>query len=134
MHFPDLSTVTPVASGAHVRAVGWLGGAPAYPRGRVDEAHLARLDAYASRWGESVDALGWPVAGGAHTCELCGRAQASGNFGVPAGDVLYVCPELIAHYVRAHGYRPPSQFLDALAAAPLPGGPEYLRAVARFPR
>jgi len=74
------------------------------------------------------------VAGCVHTFEICGNESAGGNFGVPAGEVLFVAPELIGHYVSIHGYLPPDGFLDALLTAPLPGTHEYTIAVREFPR
>ena len=51
--------------------------------------------------------------------------MASGTFGVPAGDKIYYCPEMIAHYVADHAYLPPPEFVQAIMACPLPGTPEY---------
>ncbi len=69
---------------------------------------------------------------GPHQCELCHSFMASGNIGVPTGDLLYVAPEMLAHYITAHRYAPPAEFVAALMASPLPGTPEYHDAVARF--
>jgi hypothetical protein len=66
---------------------------------------------------------------GVHTCELCGSFKAGGNLGVPGDGVLYVAPEMIAHYVSAHGYLPPDEFVQAVSVSPLPGTEEYERAV-----
>lgn len=33
---------------------------------------------------------------------------------------LYAAPNLIFHYVEAHDYLPPQEFMDALFAGPLP--------------
>jgi hypothetical protein len=112
--------------------VGWLGGGHAYTRGEAPPALVGRLQEYARRWGDSVEALGWPVAAGCHDCELCGAFATAGNFGVPAGELLYVCPEMIPHYVEAHDYLPPRAFVEAVLAAPLPGTPAYAAAVAPF--
>jgi hypothetical protein len=134
VYFPDLGTSTDIVAGPHVRAVGWLDADHRFPTGRVEAAVLARIQAFARAWGSSVKALGWPVAAGPHRCELCGGAMASGNFGVPGGDVLFVCPEMIAHYVADHGYLPPKEFLDAIMEADLPGTDSYRKAVAAYPR
>jgi hypothetical protein len=64
---------------------------------------------------------------GIHICELCesdGPAGAANLF-VPTGDRIFVCPELIVHYIIAHRYRPPDSFQDAVLRCPDPRGPEY---------
>jgi hypothetical protein len=115
-----------------VRAVGWLDAAHRFPTGRIDLEVLTRIQAFAKAWSASVEALGWPAAGGPHTCNLCGDARASGNFGVPCGDILFVCPEMIEHYIEDHAYLPPSDFLVAAMCADLPGTEAYARSVAAF--
>jgi hypothetical protein len=120
--------------GDHVRAIGWLSVAAPYTKGAVDAESLAQMEEYARRWGDSTNALGWPAAGGFHECEFCNASRASGNFGVPGNGLLYACPQMIAHYVRDHGYRPPLEFLEAIRTAPLPGTREYEQRVAPFVR
>jgi hypothetical protein len=132
--FPDLGTVTMIVSGEHVRAIGWLSHEHPFPVGNVPIEFLGRLQCFASTWGDSIDALDWPIFCGGHDCELCGGSWMSGNFGVPYGDLLFVAPEMIAHYVQAHHYRPPAQFITALMESPLPGTDEYRAAVAPFRR
>jgi hypothetical protein len=132
MHFVDMGTVTQISQGPHVRAVGWLDAAHPFPTGTVEPEVVARIRAFAKAWVASVKALGWPVAAGPHTCDFCGRVRASGNFGVPHGDILFVCPEMIAHYVEDHGYLPPSEFLVAVMAAEMPGTDAYASSVATF--
>lgn len=76
---------------------------------------------------------------GFHLCELCGPRSApedyepvempfeaarlgrvvlgSAEIRVPGADgVAYAAPDLIAHYVTAHGYRPPAEFVRAAVA------------------
>ena len=54
---------------------------------------------------------------GHHECEFCKGRKATGNGEIhvagPDG-VTYVAPEMIVHYVDAHDYLPPQQFLDAV--------------------
>jgi hypothetical protein len=130
--FPDLGTETQVAGGDFVQAVGWLYIEQPYPQGTVPPAFADRLRQFAGRWAESTQALGLPMSLGFHTCEFCGEARGYGNFGVPHGDVLFVAPEMIAHYVEAHRYAPPSEFIEAILKAPLPGTEEYRAAAERF--
>lgn len=131
-YFPDLGRRSQIASGEHIRAIGWLAAGRAYAQGAISADALVKLRAYATAWRASGAALNWPQAAGAHQCELCGNCWKAGNFGVPAGDILYSCPEMLAHYVEAHSYCPPPEFVQALLAAPLPGTVDYETAVAQF--
>jgi hypothetical protein len=131
-YFADLDTTTQISTGSHVRAIGWLSAERSYRTGPVSQVFIDRLRSFCHRWGESVRALGWPVFAGPHTCELCGDFRASGNFGVPAGAILFVAPEMVAHYVEKHGYLPPQEFVAAVLGAPEPGTVDYANAVAPF--
>jgi hypothetical protein len=119
-------------------AVGWLHPDHPFAVGTASPEFVARLAEFARHWGESVDVLNAGASGGFHECEFCtkewadrafGKDLGSGKFGVPAGDRMYYCPEMIAHYVTEHGYLPPSEFVAAVMACPVPGTEEY-RAVA----
>lgn len=132
--YPDLGTITMVDGGEHVRAVGWLSVKQQFSVGDMPRECLDRLHEFASRWRHSCRALGWPHFLGWHCCELCDGADGIGNFGVPNGDLLFVAPEMIGHYVEAHRYRPPAEFITALMESPLPGSDEYGIAVAPFRR
>jgi hypothetical protein len=113
-------------------AVGWLHPGHPYPQEDAAPDFLAKLKDYAARAGASARALHSGAAGGFHTCEFCGRAHGTTNFGVPAGERMYYSPEMIAHYVEQHRYAPPPEFVAALMASPLPGTREYVDAVAPF--
>ena len=131
-YYADLGTECDIARGPQIRAVGWLSDRNQYETGSLPSQLVERLRSYVSRCPESIEELCWPVAAGPHTCELCGSFGASLNFGLPSERVLFVCPEMILHYVEVHEYRPPEPFLRALEKAPLPGTPEYASAVAPF--
>jgi len=72
------------------------------------------------------------VAAGFHTCELCADFRRSGEIFVPSETVLYVAPVMIDHYVRAHRYLPPREFIDAVLAIPTPDSDEYRSLGAAF--
>src|SRR5262245_50585720 len=130
--YPDLGTTTMVDQGAHVRAVGWLAADRPFAVGVMSEAGRSRLRLFVEKSEDSVDALGWPIFLGVHRCELCHQFNAGGHFGVPLGDVLYVAPDMIIHYVEDHGYCPPQEFIDALTNSPEPDTDEYVVAVKPF--
>ncbi|HYE21353.1 MAG TPA: hypothetical protein VEA69_23100, partial [Tepidisphaeraceae bacterium] len=113
-------------------SVGWLHPDHPFPQADVAPEFLAKLKEYADRCPASAAALGLGAAGGYHTCEFCERAHGTANFGVPDGDRLFFSPEMIAHYVEAHRYAPPAEFVAAVMASPLPGTREYVDAVAPF--
>jgi hypothetical protein len=127
MHIPDLE----ILAGGWV-AVGWLH--PDYPfsKGEVPTDFVSRLRQFTSRWGDSVDALNWGVAAGIHTCEFCGKVHASGTFGVMTSRQVYYVPEMIGHYIEAHSYAPPAEFIAAVMACPIPGTLEYNRVADAF--
>ena len=132
--FPDLARESMVAKGEHVRTVGWLDSNQPYTRGTVPPEFVARLQEFVELANESSDALWFGVFGGVHTCEFCRQHHDSRNFGVPAGELLYVAPAMIGHYVEQHGYAPPAEFIAAVAASPLPSTEEYARLAEAFAR
>jgi hypothetical protein len=123
--FPDLCCSSLVAEGDHVRAVGWLHPDHAYKKGTVPAEFLARLKEFIRRPSLSGDDFHFPGFGGLHTCEFCGRAHGCGNLGVPSGGVLFIFPDMVVHYIEAHGYRPPEEFIAALLKSPLPDSEEF---------
>lgn len=131
-YFPDFGKETAVVSGPLIRAIGWLSAAQDFNVGSVPIEFSERLELICERWDEGVEALGWPVPGEAHTCELCGDFHAAGSVGVPGEGILFVAPEMVAHYVDDHGYLPPADFVEAVLASPIPGTDEYEQAVAPF--
>jgi hypothetical protein len=129
---PDLGTSTLIDEGDHVRAIGWLSATEPFTKGDVPPEFAQRLRLFCARSGASECELSWSFFMGWHDCEFCGRCMASGNLGVPAGDILFVAPEMVGHYVDVHHYRPPDVFIRAVLDSPVPGTPEYARAVAQF--
>jgi hypothetical protein len=72
------------------------------------------------------------VSAGLHPCDLCvyrPEKQGTKNLFVPGDQRVYVAPELILHYVNAHGYRPPQEFCEAAIACPAMRSAEYRRAL-----
>lgn len=121
-----------VTEGPHVRAIGWLSSDHEFPTGDVPRVVLERVREFCWRWQECLEPLSFGRFRGLHTGELCHHFKAHGNVGIPAGDLLYVFPEMLVHYIEAHRYAPPAEFVTALLASPLPGTSEYHDAVARF--
>ena len=110
--FPDMATACMIAYGDHVWAIGWLSDKHPFPTGETPPEFLPRLKELCRRWADGLEPLAWWWSSflGSHRRELCGRSTASGNIGVPAGDVLFAAPEMVAHYIEAHRYAPPAEF------------------------
>ena len=115
-------------------AVGWLDPAHEYPRGPVGygiRRKLARM--LRTAW--------VPLAYlGGHPCEFClhprdwrhddanaipGHPNSFRNLLTPGKGCVYASPELIAHYIAVHEYRPPEEFCEAVLACPLMGSVAY---------
>lgn len=113
MEIPDLSPklYTPeLHEGKRACSVGWLGSSvPA--TGRLEPDLLEALRHY-----RDVNYLSDGLLG-SHDCEICGAAEGYGEFVVEWDGVRYVLPELVLHYLEAHQYLPPAEFLAALAAS-----------------
>lgn len=108
-------------------AAGWLSGGEDYAQGEIRPEEKARLCALLPGcW----DPFG-PNYRGQHTCELCSEARGQRNLFVPADGLIFVAPELVRHYVDAHGYLPPRAFLDAVLACPDMGSASYLSELIR---
>lgn len=130
--YPDMGTESMIDAGEHIRAVGWLSSNHPFSTGEVSVDFLARLREFVKHWSDSTQALGWGIFMGLHTCELCGQFHSGGNFGVPCGKLLFAAPEMISHYVEAHQYRPPVDFITAIMQSPLPNTEEYRSEVEPF--
>lgn len=105
--------------------VGWLDASVPYPTGDVPPGFTGRLVELCR---ESVNRTrGW------HYCNLCPRpagpvpppitvTSPSGDFPVGSGEirvdaedgVRYAAPDMVAHYVIEHRYRPPDAFVQAV--------------------
>lgn len=137
-HYEDLSFWSlagePVEA---LRAVGWIEQGHPFTRGEVSEKFF----------GELVQLLIQPwqpaVAAGLHRCSLCrftggpgtvdynGTSVSMGtaNLFVPGDGRIYVAPSLVAHYIDAHGYCPPQEFVGAVSQCPPMRSMQYLRQI-----
>lgn len=127
--FADLSPIDyfPGNASSILRAVGWLERDRSFPVGRVEPEVYECLESLLRNPFQPLVSLG------VHDCSLClFRAEARGaeNLFVPAGEFVYVCPELILHYINAHSYLPPRPFCDAVLRCPDTRTMEYKRHLA----
>jgi hypothetical protein len=127
----------PIDAPDNLLAIGWLDGEHAFTHGPMSrEFFIKLLDLLRNPW-EPICACGY------HTCEVCrfsedgmatfdGRTipgKSAANLYVPYQGVIYVAPELIAHYIDSHRYRPPDIFIEAVLACPPTNSMAYKKAL-----
>jgi len=130
-HIPDLAPVSYLGLNGPIRAVGWLESSHSFSRGSVDAEFSRRFVALVER----------PLFGtmmlGMHYCSLCAAEDKIGpdcrssqsELLVPAFDCVYEAPIWIGHYVLAHSYQPPEEFIRAVVTCPEPGSEDYRTAI-----
>lgn len=136
-------------------AVGWLSCEHEYPVGPVQPFVVARLQQLLK-----MPFCPWLYLG-YHFCEFCpesrpeappdvirrgrfadwktdlattivrDRCAGTRNLLVPGEREVYACPELIVHYIGAHGYAPPEEFCHALLHCPPIPSIDYFRRLLR---
>jgi len=127
---------------ADLRAVGWLSHEHSYPTGDVSREFFETLCELLRRPWSPFHFMGF------HMCELCqftggGSAQllrrdgtrwrvpawSLNNLFVPGDGIIYVSPESIVHYIDAHRYRPPDEFMAAVMRCPRMSSAAYFGAI-----
>jgi hypothetical protein len=114
--------------------IGWLDEAHPYAQGDVSEPFLDKLfDLLAQPWAPTY-LLGYhdcPWCGDNYSARYTGRSINVGalNLFVPGAGFLYAAPSMIAHYILAHAYAPPTEFRDAVLQCPTMRSPEYFEAI-----
>ncbi len=131
-YFPDGSPYSYWPGQSQAVNVGWLDSEHEFPIDEVSDEFVAALARLCRRSVETTR--------GYHRCEFClsvadgatGLAiarDADGEFLVGHAEIrarhptgtIFAAPNLIIHYVKEHGYRPPDAFIDAvLGENPLP--------------
>jgi len=105
-------------------AVGWLDSKHDYQRGDPGPQVHERLQHFQQGAWQPV------MFCGGHRCELCrSGGYSTKNLFIPGGDVVYVAPEGIVHYVGHHDYLPPAEFCEALLRSPEVDSPDYFAAL-----
>lgn len=90
--------------------VGWLEPPHDYARGEMSASLIEKLD-------HLCRASRYHVTRGFHPCGFCGDTSdglGSKEIRVQGEGVVFASPNKIAHYVSAHGYAPPEEFVAAL--------------------
>jgi hypothetical protein len=122
-YFRELSPYTffKAQSSENLRNVGWLDSLHFYRKGKFDSVQLDKL----------LRLCHSPVnrTRGMHHCPFCRIypvTMSIDNAAVPLGgakirvpgqgQIIFAAPNLICHYIAAHEYLPPDEFLLAVAA------------------
>jgi hypothetical protein len=125
---PFPGTYEPVPNLVRAVAVGWLDRSHGYNLGSVEEGFVSRLFD-ACRVNATARTRGW------HRCSFCsgdGEPEVAPTTVIRDGESLAVgdaeirvvakdgtwliAPTLVLHYVTEHAYRPPLEFIEAVAS------------------
>lgn len=120
----DLCHYLPLKCDA-LKAVGWLGRESEWPKGSVSSEFLSKLKELCAEPWEPL------VCGGGHACDLCqfDAPWFGSNVFVPSRANIYVAPVGIVHYIAAHWYLPPEEFIQAVLACPPMRSVDYFKAL-----
>ena len=123
MYFADLTTYEFLRNEPATLNVGWLDAKHEFLQGKVSDVVIERLKSLAKK----------PVnqARGFHLCPFCKNESGDANahtermikIGATGSAEIRVCrkdgqtyaaPVLICHYIEAHNYQPPEEFINAV--------------------
>jgi hypothetical protein len=105
-------------------AIGWLEHPYSFATGATTPSIVSRLTALIE---QTRAVYRQYTFRGVHECSLCSASQrhphkevgwSQDNLLLPGANVVYAAPSGIVHYIEEHAYRPPQEFLDAVAACP----------------
>jgi len=105
----------------YIRSIGWLDHSKGFAKGKTPASVYHALS-------ELLKDPYFPYASpGVHFCNLCPYPNVGGtrNLLIPGNGFLYLCPELILHYITAHRYKPPEDFCQAALDCPSTNSMEY---------
>jgi hypothetical protein len=106
-------------------AVGWLENEKPFAKAKVSKNFHEQLC--------KLQKDPWTFASfcGFHECSICQFKGHSGinNIFIPHNNKIYVCPELITHYINNHFYLPPDEFIEAVLNCPAQKSMEYLKKI-----
>lgn len=110
--------------------VGWLRRKQDFVTGRVSAEFAAKLLLFCHP-DETVcrqrKPMPCPLCGETVTAEIDGDAVTLGSaeIRIIGDDEIYAAPDLIHHYVVAHHYQPPAEFIQAVVSGPSPDSVEF---------
>lgn len=125
-YFADLTAYEFLPGRPPALNVGWLDDEHPFPQGDLPVELRSKVS-------ELAVVAPTNQTRGAHLCELCAEVSHTSNpqavwrgqsrvlgtaeiWVTSIAGVSYACPDLIVHYIDAHGYLPPEEFVEALTA------------------
>jgi hypothetical protein len=113
-----------------LEAIGWLEHPNPFPIGAAPAGLSDNIRRLAVDFRDAFPAI---LFRGLHECSLC---RASGapvlrlegshvNLFIPTRRAILIAPARIDHYIEAHSYLPPPEFVDHVSICPKPGSNEY---------
>jgi hypothetical protein len=141
MYFPDLDKCRyhsgPLDADswqAPLLAIGWLEHPYRFSCGKTPEGMLARLQNLVAAATEAHPHYNFR---GLHCCSLCeaerstseALVQSHVNMLIPGIGVVYAAPAGITHYIEAHSYLPPIEFMAAVSLCPTYGSAAFYEAL-----
>jgi len=117
-----------------LRYVGWLVHGQKFTTGNVNVTVLSKLGSLVK---QTRSAYPGSTFLGVERCSSCAASRVPGpgpvwsqeNIFVPGINTVYVSPGGIVHYIEAHSYLPPTDFLEAVSRCPDCGSDEYRAAL-----
>jgi hypothetical protein len=126
MHHPDLSLYkhSDKLTLKEVFYVGWLDPAFPFPKGNIPDTIATKLEKI-MEYEKDINV----IRGLPYTCRFCGNKTVSLKFQIRNNPVMlgvseiwipsdndryYAAPSLISHYIKAHHYLPPKEYVTAL--------------------
>ena len=125
----------------NLKAIGWLSKEEMFSVGEVSEAFFEKLcQLLINPWSPPV----LPVTAGRHQCDLCQftggaettwykqyqvQARSSASLYVPGQGFIYESPVSLAHYIDAHRYQPPLEYVEAVMQCPKMRSIAYHKAI-----
>jgi hypothetical protein len=116
---PDMSPHEDAGSEPNTFHIGWLDKDHSYPKGEAPGAFAERLSIFCKNPPLKYATLGW------HDCEFCGAALEGAEIRLLHEQRIFAAPAGIYHYVDAHQYKPPDEFIESVMRSPLPDSAEY---------
>jgi len=113
-HFDDLTPYVyfhPEEEAPGTVNVGWLDASHPFPTGETSAGFRAKLERLCRHRVKRTR--------GRYLCDFCKGPQKPGGSAeirVAGSGSIYAAPELIHHYVSAHDYLPPEEFIQAVSA------------------
>src|ERR1700683_3987629 len=106
MYYADLSPYVYFTDESEATNIGWLDKQQPFPQGATPDGFIEILRILA----------GNPIrqTRGFHKYPFCGNEKGSSEIRVTAQDgKVYAAPILVIHYIEAHAYLPPREFVKA---------------------